>query len=137
MTTRFELITKIIARELGVDVKLNLLFLEDDPTFSKKLELFFKKDEFTVVSSGIEGLELISKNTYDFVIVDFFVSDMTGTEFVTLAESLGHIFPYIYVTSSPKLVDISHGCFGIIDKSKFSIQSLSQTIYNRINNFNV
>lgn len=137
MTTRFELITKIIARELGVDVKLNLLFLEDDPTFSKKLELFFKKDEFTVVSSGIEGLELISKNIYDFVIVDFYITDMTGVEFVTLAESYGHVFPYIYVTSSPELVDPAPGCFGVVDKAKFSIESLSKSIYDRINNFNV
>ena len=137
MKTRFELITKIIARELGIDVKLNLLLLEDDPIFSTKLKSFLKNDELTIVPSGSEALELISKNIYDFVIIDFYLTNMTGTDFVTLAETYGYVFPYIYVTSSPREVSVNGCCFGVIDKAEFSIEDLSQVIYNRINNFNI
>ena len=63
----------------------NILIIDDDPSIPKLLQKFIDLYDFTLYSAnnGKSGLELILKNKYDVILLDFMMPEYSGMELLS------------------------------------------------------
>jgi two-component system response regulator HydG len=78
-----------------------ILVIEDDLTFSRILEGFLVKQGFKVKIShkGQEGLQLFSESSFDLVLLDYRLPDMTGMEVLIELKKIAPVTQVIIMTS--------------------------------------
>lgn len=78
-----------------------ILLIEDDRTFSKILEAFLSKQHYavTATSTGREGIEALSRKTYQLVLLDYRLPDSTGMDILKQIRGNGNLVPIIIMTS--------------------------------------
>ena len=79
---------------------INLLVIDDDPTIVRFLEKIAQRDNYSFcgASSGVEGVEILSKNHVDVVIVDLNLPHYTGMEILKYVKSNKKATEVIFVT---------------------------------------
>jgi len=81
----------------------SLLVVEDEPIQREEIVRQFAQPglEITAVGTGAEGLDALKKKTFDCVILDLGLPDMTGTAFIEAAQSdpLTRATPIVVYTS--------------------------------------
>lgn len=79
----------------------HILLIEDDRTFSKILEAFLSKQQYAVTPThtGRDGLEALSKKTYQLVLLDYRLPDSTGMDILKQVRDTGNYVPVIIMTS--------------------------------------
>ena len=79
---------------------LKFLLVENNPTDQIAVERFFKGQKWShdldVASSYRQALELLSKNSYDIVLLDYSLGDGTGLELLSKI----HDIPVIFISGS-------------------------------------
>ena len=120
-----------------------ILLIEDDPTLRFAVSEFLRSEEFDCrdVSSGQEGMELLSEWEPDLIITDLLMPGKDGLQVITEVRELGRAIPILVmtgggvtITSSP-LLDIA-STFGanatvlkpftnsqLLEKSKLLLES--------------
>jgi DNA-binding response OmpR family regulator len=92
-----------------------ILLIEDDPTLRFAVSEFLRSEEFDCrdVSSGQEGMELLSEWEPDLIITDLLMPGKDGLQVITEVRELGRAIPILVmtgggvtITSSP-LLDIA------------------------------
>lgn len=78
-----------------------ILLIEDDLTFSRILEGFLTKNNYsvTVAHKGKAGLHVFNEKKFDFVLLDYRLPDMTGMEILTAIKSASPEVPVLIMTS--------------------------------------
>jgi DNA-binding response OmpR family regulator len=81
---------------------LKFLVVEDEDALLTiyKMELldYFQESEVDLATNGAEGLELVSKNSYDFIITDGRMPVMGGVEFAEKVRNQKLELPIVLVT---------------------------------------
>lgn len=83
-----------------------LLIVEDDEEISLALDTYLKASGFTCdcVSSGGDALQLLSSYSYDAIILDWGLPDITGFEVCVKFRKQGGQAPIIFLTGNDDLV---------------------------------
>jgi DNA-binding response OmpR family regulator len=92
---------------VGVRKKLGLL--EDNPVEAEAIAFLLERDNFEVVicSSGVAFYELLQVETFDFLVLDWNVPDLTGFEILTNLRLMLHLTtPVLMLTSRASEYDI-------------------------------
>jgi len=78
-----------------------ILLIEDDLTFSRILEGFLSKNNYsvTVAHKGKAGLHLFNEKKFDFVLLDYRLPDITGMEILTEIKAVSPDVPVLIMTS--------------------------------------
>jgi CheY-like chemotaxis protein len=85
-----------------------ILIIDDDPSARQALKLLLSIDRHSVTEArdGIEALALISEQSFDLVLVDFFMPGMHGGEVARRIKRIAPSVPILMVTAyREKLVD--------------------------------
>lgn len=80
----------------------NLLIVEDEPIIRKGLRMWLEKSGFqvTCAEDGREAIELLTKNSYDLVVLDIMLPYVTGLEVLTfIRENISSWIPVIMLTA--------------------------------------
>ena len=79
----------------------NILVLEDDKTFAQILQGFLERQGHTTVLTHTvkEGLQQMSQNTFDLLLLDYRLPDGTGLDALAAAKENGKMVPAIMMTS--------------------------------------
>ncbi|WP_422124178.1 response regulator transcription factor [Planococcus sp. X10-3] len=80
---------------------MHILVVEDNPSVSTMLELFFSKEGITgdFASDGIEGLRKYEQNDYDLLILDWMLPGMDGITVCRKIREQGDQVPIIMLTA--------------------------------------
>jgi CheY-like chemotaxis protein len=99
---------------------MNILLVEDEPLIQKSLKKLLEKKGATVtaVGSGREAISLILENTYDRIICDLMLQDLSGFDIIEeskkkfASEQIGQIFIIITAYSSSQVLSKAreYGC---------------------------
>lgn len=79
-----------------------ILILDDDPDLREMLRAFLEQEEYEVDTSGsgAEAETFIAKKNYAVVLVDIFLPDMSGVDFVQNQKKAGCKAQFIFITGS-------------------------------------
>lgn len=79
----------------------SILIIEDDLTFSRILEGFLSKKGFSVSTAhkGKDGLKTFLEKSFDLVLLDYRLPDLTGLEILEEMKSSSALVPVIIMTS--------------------------------------
>lgn len=80
---------------------MHILVVEDSPSVSSMLELFFSKEGITgdFASDGLEGFNKYQQNNYDLVVLDWMLPAMDGIEVCRKIREHGDQIPIIMLTA--------------------------------------
>lgn len=88
---------------------LNILIVDDNPIniviLKKGLDKLFtrKKPHITEACNGIEVLELLTKNTFDIILLDIDMPLLNGIDTTKCIRNKGQMIPIIAVTSNDSI----------------------------------
>lgn len=79
----------------------SVLLIEDDLTFSRILEGFLNRKGYQVVTShkGKDGLRAFESKSFDFVLLDYRLPDMTGMDILLEIRKVNTSIPVVIMTS--------------------------------------
>jgi two-component system, NtrC family, response regulator AtoC len=115
----------------------NILVIDDDPNFSKLLHYNLVKEGYTadVASSGHEALDKIASDTYNILLVDYRLPDMTGLDLLKNVRESGAETPVIMITGHADVqlaIDaMKQGAYDFITKP-LKIDELIITVRNAL-----
>lgn len=99
---------------------MKILLIEDEPLIQKSIKklLELRGTTVTAVASGTEAVDLIKKETFDRIICDLMLNDITGFEVIEEAvnvygrDKIPSLFIIITAYSSPQTIDTAkqYGC---------------------------
>ena len=81
--------------------KIHVLLIDDDISILNVGEIYLRKDgdlEVTTASSALSALDLIFETSFDAIVSDYSMPDMTGIELLSLLKSKGKTTPFIFFT---------------------------------------
>lgn len=80
---------------------MHILVVEDNPSVSSMLELFFSKEGITgdFASDGIEGFQKYQQNNYDLLVLDWMLPGMEGIAVCRKIREQGDQIPIIMLTA--------------------------------------
>ncbi len=114
-----------------------ILILDDDPDLREMLKTFLKEEEYAVdtSASGAEAEALLSKQKYAVVLVDIFLPDVNGADFVQNQIKAGCKSEFIFITGSSDIAlarkAVQLGVFDYLVKP-FKNSQLLQVVRNAI-----
>ncbi len=117
--------------------RFNILLIDDDEIDRKAILRQLKKnnrdDSVTVAKSGEEGLELIRQNSFDVILLDFRLANMTGLEILDiLTQEKLLLMPIIMLSGmddeSLMLKCLEHGAQDFLLKGEVNQKILSRAI---------
>ena len=78
-----------------------ILIIDDDPSARESIKLLLSIDRHTVTEArdGIEALDLVGKQPFDLVLVDFFMPGMHGGEVARRIKQIAPSLPILMVTA--------------------------------------
>ncbi|MDR3616386.1 MAG: response regulator transcription factor [Candidatus Obscuribacterales bacterium] len=87
------------------------LIIEDDPNVANTLAELLRHSGWTIetTNNGADGLQLISQFSYDLVLLDWCLPDLTGLELCTRYRASGGTMPIIFITGQNDVADIESG----------------------------
>ncbi len=119
----------------------HILIVDDDNRILKLLKKFLSQNDFLVSTSisANEAIRLLSNFTYDLIILDVMMPEVTGLEFAAKIKASGNIMPIVMLTalSEPedKIRGLEAGANDYITKP-FEPRELLLRINNLINSHN-
>lgn len=119
---------------------MKILLLEDDYSYRSSIKEYLLSLEYEVddFETGTDALDAIYDNTYDLLLMDIIVPEMTGYEVLKEVRKSEIEVPIILVTSLTDVDDLSVGyelgCNDYIRKP-FSLKELKYRITQAINSF--
>ena len=114
-----------------------ILILDDDPDLREMLKAFLSQEEYAVdtSASGSEAEAYIAKQKYAVVLVDIFLPDMSGVDFVQNQKKSGCKSEFIFITGSSDIAlarkAVQLGVFDYLVKP-FKNSQLLQVVRNAI-----
>ncbi len=119
------------------ELKQNILLIDDDPDLRATLSVLLENDGYTVTSCSTaqEASALLSKNKYSTILLDIFLPDKNGLEFISELKQKDIITPVVVITASSAL-DLAQkalrlGVFDYLVKP-FKHNQLRQVVRNAI-----
>ena len=112
---------------------MKILIVDDDPEVNEVLELMLTQmgHEVTAVTQGQEAIARLGQDTYDMVITDVFMPEVSGWEVVEAVKQKSPETPVVFITGWGAQLDREQingsGVDGIITKP-FSKQAISDEI---------
>lgn len=119
----------------------HILIVDDDTRILKLLKKFLSQNGYLVSTSvsANEAIELLKNFTYDLIILDVMMPEVTGLEFAAKIKASGSIMPIVMLTalSEPedKIKGLESGANDYITKP-FEPRELLLRINNLINSYN-
>ncbi len=110
-----------------------ILLLEDDITLNETVSEYFEEQGYEVdgVDDGLEALDKIYENSYDILLLDVKVPQMSGFDLLKEVRSREIVTPAIFITSLNSIDDLSvgyeSGCDDYIRKP-FALKELSMRV---------
>ena len=91
--------------------KKRILLLEDDITLNETITEYLEEQGYEVesVESGDEAMDKIYENSYDLLLLDVKVPDISGFDLLKEVRSRGNTTPAIFITSLDSIDDLSEG----------------------------
>lgn len=88
-------------------MKPKILIVEDEPSMGSGLKdnLEFEGYDADIALNGMEGLQRLLTNTYDLVLLDVMMPEMSGLDVCRKARSQGVNTPIIFLTAKSEEVD--------------------------------
>ena len=82
-------------------IGLRILVVEDDPSARESLKVLLRIDRHSVTEAadGREALELLTRQTFDLVILDYAMPGMRGNELATSIKRMAPWLPILMVTA--------------------------------------
>jgi two-component system phosphate regulon response regulator OmpR len=120
----------------------HILIVDDDSRILKLLKKFLSQNGYLVStsSSATEAVNLLSNFSYDLIILDVMMPEITGLEFATKIKDSGSIMPIVMLTalSEPedKIKGLEAGANDYVTKP-FEPRELLLRINNLINSHNL
>ena len=120
---------------------LKILVIDDSPedqlTYKRFLKRAFPKIDFTVVSTGYEGIKHIQMTHFDCILLDYNLPDINGVNFLNLVKELPNsLIPIIVLTGqgneSVAVEVLKLGATDYLVKSEIAEGMLRQAILNAI-----
>jgi len=80
--------------------KKTILLIEDDEILRKIIEEFLEESGYLVLKAkdGLEGIEMISKEAFDLIIVDIVLPYVSGIGVIKMAKTMRPEMPIICIT---------------------------------------
>lgn len=122
---------------------LKILAIDDEPIICQSLKLFLEEFQFIVhtAENGIKGLELFSQSSYDIVITDLIMPELSGLEVVKKIREINPSIPIIVASGVDKVSDaleaINAGAWDYIAKPITDMNVLRFTIDRAIEKANL
>jgi len=119
---------------------IKILFLEDDILYAETLYEYFEEIGYKIeiVRNGVDFLEKIYSNVYDFYILDLYVPLIDGFEVLKHLKDYNNNIPIMVLTSVPNsaIRAFSGGCDSFINKNSDidEIQLRFEALYRRVYN---
>lgn len=101
---------------------LTALIIEDNPDNMELITVILQANNITVIPvfNGLDGVHAASNLSYDFILLDIQLPDITGFEVIKRIRAASVIQPVIAVTSyamsGDRQVLMNSGCNGYIEK---------------------
>lgn len=101
---------------------LTALIIEDNPDNMELISVILQANNITVIPifNGLDGVHAASNLSYDFILLDIQLPDITGFEVIKRIRAASVIQPVIAVTSyamsGDRQVLMNSGCDGYIEK---------------------
>jgi DNA-binding response OmpR family regulator len=91
--------------------KKKILLLEDDITLNETVTEYFEEQGYAVdgIDDGLEALDKIYENSYDILLLDVKVPQMSGFDLLKEVRSRDIVTPAIFITSLNSIDDLSVG----------------------------
>lgn len=91
--------------------KKRILLLEDDPTLNETVREYFEDLDYEIdgVEDGLDALDKIYENSYDILLLDVKVPQMSGFDLLKEVRSREIVTPAIFITSLNSINDLSEG----------------------------
>lgn len=91
-----------------------ILIIDDDPGFSWVLERSLREEGYEVLKApdGIKGLDIISSQGVDLVIVDYKMPGLNGLEVLEKLEAINAKLPVIFMTGHNSMPTASNAIKG-------------------------
>lgn len=88
-------------------MKQKILVVEDEPNMVRGLKdnLEFEGYDVTTAETGASGLTQILKNSFDLVLLDVMLPEMSGFDVCKKAREAGHDVPIIFLTAKSEEID--------------------------------
>lgn len=121
--------------------KSHILIVDDDIRILKLLKQFLTKNEFLVSTamSANEAANLLARSSYELILLDVMLPNITGFEFAKSIKSSGNVTPIVMLTALSDPLDrkkaIDSGASDYITKP-FEPKELLMRIRNLINDRN-
>jgi len=82
-------------------IRRRILVVEDDPTVRDSISLLLRIDRHVVTeaTNGKEALELVSRQPFDLVVLDFVMPEMLGGEVALKMKLIAPTLPILMVTA--------------------------------------
>jgi DNA-binding response OmpR family regulator len=91
--------------------KKRILLLEDDPTLNETVVEYFEDLDYKIdgVEDGLDALDKIYENSYDILLLDVKVPQMSGFDLLKELRGRDISTPAIFITSLNSIDDLSEG----------------------------
>jgi len=88
-----------------------ILLVEDDQNlaFLLQMQLEHEKQMVDVVHSGLDALQNLKDHTYDLVIMDWMLPDLSGIDVISKFRNIGGRTPILMLTAKGAPEDMAHG----------------------------
>ncbi|MDA9163567.1 response regulator transcription factor [Rickettsiaceae bacterium] len=122
--------------------KPHILIVDDDSRILKLLKKFLTQNDFLVSTStsAVEAAELLANFTYDLIVLDVMMPEVTGIEFATKIKDSGSVMPIVMLTALSEPEDrirgLESGANDYVTKP-FEPRELLLRINNLINSHNL
>lgn len=101
-----ELVRSFVSKffPLGSPTQLPILIVDDDPMMRLVSKTRLSQDGFTVetASSGVEGLKMAQRRRYQLILLDLYMPEYTGLDFLRDAGELLRLTPIIILSAAEK-----------------------------------
>ena len=90
---------------------MRILIIEDEVRLAKNIAQLFREQEHYAVDlshDGLDGLHLLTTNSYDLVILDWMIPEMDGIEVLRKARKKDITVPVLFLTARDTPEDIVH-----------------------------
>src|SRR4030095_16023178 len=115
--------------------RAKILLVDDERSIRELLEIFLKKEGFTVtsVSSAEEGLAQAKSSDFDLIISDIKMGDMSGIDFLRHLRDSGFTGQFIlltaFATAETAIQALKMGAFDYILKTENFMEELKLVVY--------
>jgi two-component system, NtrC family, response regulator PilR len=121
-------------------MRARVLIADDERSIRELLEIFLKKEGFTVTSanSAEQALELTKSNEFDLIVSDIKMADMTGIDLLREVREQGFTGQFIlltaFATAETAIQALKMGAYDYIIKTENFIEELKLVVISALEN---